>query len=246
MILYFSATGNSKYVARMVADATQDRVMSLTNIQGEIVLTEKENLGIVTPVYYWRLPFFVEELMEKISIQGSKKRYVFFIGTYGTTCGQSGTFMKKQLEKKGFQMNAAYSVKMPESWTPMYDVSDKEKVAEINAAEIPQIERIVGHIKNGDSGNYMKDKMPMIGVKLARPFYENATKTSHFRVEDSCIGCGLCAKNCPVQAIKMQDQKPVWMKEKCAMCLSCLHHCPKFAIQYGRNTKKHGQYVHFE
>ena len=28
------------------------------------------------------------------------------------------------------------------------------------------------------------------------------------------------------------------------MCLACLHHCPKFAIQYGKNTKKHGQYVH--
>ena len=27
------------------------------------------------------------------------------------------------------------------------------------------------------------------------------------------------------------------------MCLGCLHRCPKFAIQYGRNTKKHGQYT---
>ena len=26
-------------------------------------------------------------------------------------------------------------------------------------------------------------------------------------------------------------------------CLGCLHKCPTFAIQYGRNTKKHGQYV---
>lgn len=68
-------------------------------------------------------------------------------------------------------------------------------------------------------------------------------KTSHFKVENSCIGCGLCAKNCPVSAIEIRNKKPVWVKDRCVMCLSCLHHCPKFAIQYENRTKKHGQYT---
>jgi NAD-dependent dihydropyrimidine dehydrogenase PreA subunit len=40
-----------------------------------------------------------------------------------------------------------------------------------------------------------------------------------------------------------QDAKPVWVKEKCVMCLGCLHRCPRFAIQYGSRTKNHGQYT---
>ena len=34
----------------------------------------------------------------------------------------------------------------------------------------------------------------------------------------------------------MEGNKPVWGKERCAMCLRCLHRCPKFAIQYGKST----------
>ena len=41
----------------------------------------------------------------------------------------------------------------------------------------------------------------------------------------------------------MRDKKPVWVKDKCVMCLGCLHRCPKFAIQYEDKTKTHGQYT---
>lgn len=78
---------------------------------------------------------------------------------------------------------------------------------------------------------------------FAQPIYNNnKRRTAHFRAEESCVGCGLCAKKCPVQAIEMRERKPVWVKEKCALCLGCLHRCPKFAIQYGKNTQRHGQY----
>ena len=63
-------------------------------------------------------------------------------------------------------------------------------------------------------------------------------------MEDTCIGCELCAKNCPVSAIQINNRKPEWIKDQCVMCLACLHHCPEFAIQYGKNTKEHGQYTH--
>ena len=59
-----------------------------------------------------------------------------------------------------------------------------------------------------------------------------------------CIGCGICAYVCPSGCIKMTAGVPVWEKDHCYMCMSCLQHCPRQAIQYGRRTANKGRYLH--
>lgn len=46
---------------------------------------------------------------------------------------------------------------------------------------------------------------------------------------DACIGCGKCARNCPVEAITM-ERKPVFNSKKCIACYRCENGCPKQAI----------------
>ena len=69
-------------------------------------------------------------------------------------------------------------------------------------------------------------------------------RTETLSVKGDCTGCGKCAELCPVDAIEIQNGKPIWVKEKCTMCLGCLHRCPEFAIQRGEKTALHGQYIH--
>lgn len=45
-----------------------------------------------------------------------------------------------------------------------------------------------------------------------------------------CIGCGICVKNCPAEAVKVEDFCAVIDQEKCTGCGICAEKCPKKAI----------------
>ncbi len=246
MILYFSATGNSEYVAQRIASETCDIAVSITYYYKKQIFSFDEKyktLGIVSPTYSWGLPVIVTEFLQRLDLS-HKPDYLFFIATYGTTPGQTGRFADNILAPKGLSLSAKFSVKMPDTWTPIFDLSNKEKVRRINDNAELEIDYIIKQIKNFTVGDFMKNKLPYPLAKIGYNIeYDSMRKTKHFSVDDTCIGCGLCAKKCPVQAIEMQNKRPVWSKEKCVMCLGCLHRCPKFAIQYGKNTKRHGQYT---
>lgn len=241
MILYFSATGNCKYVASRLSGHFEQEMLSITEcIRENKHSFEDEMIGVISPAYFWGLPSIVKEFLEKASF---KTDYLYFISTYGTTPGASGQMADRAI--CGRNIDAFYSVKMPDTWTPIFDLSSPEKIARFTKNTEAEISDIIRKVEQRFQNKHMKPHTPLfITDMIAQPIYNKRTRcTSNFAVKDSCIGCGLCAKNCPVQAIEMQDKKPVWIKEKCVMCLGCLHRCPKFAIQFGKSTEKHGQYT---
>ena len=238
MILYFSATGNCRYVAGRLAG--EGEVLSIADCvrEGRFAFAD-ESIGIVSPTYFWGLPSIVKEFLEKAAFRTD---YLYFVATYGTTPGAVGALANEAIRGRG--IDACYAVRMVDTWTPIFDLSTPEKAAKFTKHTESELDGILQSIRERRTNRHMRHRTPVVFTKLfAGPHYDRRVRrTANLHVESSCIGCGLCARKCPVQAIELREQRPVWVRDKCVMCLGCLHRCPKFAIQYKNRTQRHGQY----
>ena len=50
-----------------------------------------------------------------------------------------------------------------------------------------------------------------------------------FQINEKCDGCGICARVCPVNNIKIVDGRPEW-QHHCETCFGCYQWCPREAI----------------
>ena len=104
MIFYYSGCGNSKFIAKSIAEALDDKLVFIPEAQREgkfeYNLAENEMLGFVYPIYSWRPPHLVEEFVNDLKING-KPSYVWTAVTCGDNVGETEKIFRKELETIG-------------------------------------------------------------------------------------------------------------------------------------------------
>ena len=122
MILYFTATGNSRWIAGLLAEAMHDTAVSIVDClkQGSIPagLPNTDRLGIVFPVHSWYAPRLLIDFLSQLRLPDCCYRYAV------CTCGDDvGKGMNRLSEH--FPLDAAWSVAMPNTYVPMFNLDDE-------------------------------------------------------------------------------------------------------------------------
>ena len=250
MIIYFSATGNTKYCAEFISRRTNDpHTLSINDMMKdgvrEIDCANQKRLGIFVPVYDWDMSYAVAEFLRGVTFRNVPNDcFIYGIFTCGSASGISCETLKSILAEKALNLSASFAVAMPDNYVLLFpQKSDDAKRAMLERADI-ELQEVVNDIEAGNHVFRRKGRnLPGFMMFIIRKFFiPSQRKVKGFTVNDSCIGCGLCAKSCPMNIIVMKDNRPSWTEDKCACCLACLHRCPKRAINRGKSAKN-GRYL---
>lgn len=253
MIIYFTGTGNTGLAAcelgRLLGDS-DIREMSPEMLLNPTAITISGNGKCDTvvwafPTYSWGIPPGVEEVMRKTPFDAAVGNAVHHMLT---TCGDDMGYLDRQwrriMKERGVKTGGAYAVVMPNTYTLMkgFDVDSPELAAAKLAAMPGAIRAIADSITTGGADIVVRKSFSWIKTRIIYPWFRRfAMSAKPFGATAACTGCGLCARSCPMDNIKMRNGLPRW-DNRCALCLRCYHRCPQHAVRYGKATAGKGQY----
>ena len=92
---------------------------------------------------------------------------------------------------------------MPDTWTPAFDLTDKNRVDKWLSDGKKQLELVIDNIISKRTGDFIDRKLPKwVATIPAAYMYATERKTKKLSVnKDVCVGCDVCVKKCPVGAI---------------------------------------------
>jgi ferredoxin len=266
MIFYFSGTGNTRWIAQQLAEATDEKLLFIPDEMKKGMMRYKlkagERLGFCFPTHGWQPPRIVREFIRKAQfVNGNTDctnntdvktntdctNFVWALTTCGDNMGKAMDILNRELTKKGLKAETLFSVIMPESYVClpfMYTDTESREREKIEQArrQTEHMARIIRDrkrdIKELDQGATPR----LFSYVIGQYFNKHMITDKKFTVdEDVCTRCGKCRKMCPVDNIT--GTPPHWLHNgRCTCCLACYHYCPVHAINYGSITKKRDQY----
>jgi len=235
MILYFSGTGNSRYVAEKLAKEGEKVIDVFDFLEKEI---KGNRLGIVFPVYCGGLPPYLIDIIKNIEI---KIDYIFGVATCGDTAGQSLKNLQYLLIEKGRKLSYGAEIKMPDSCVIFYNPKTTDTLLAFEDTKIGKIKKEISEAKTIDIEQIMPYNLAQKTMWFA---FRKVVGIDYKKVSKKCILCNKCIESCPTGNIFMENGK-VKFGKNCTYCFRCINLCPVQAIKFGIiKPSRDKQYLH--
>ncbi len=230
-IFYLSGCGNSLYLARKLAVDLDAELRSIPYYMKHSEEIKADLVGIVTPVYCLGLPPLVERFLKQMRLQG--RPYLFCVADMAVTAGGALGQAAQVLGKRRQSLKAGFTVPMP--GTSIVFPTPTAKQGKMLAQADEKLKAIVADVKARRentkklSGSTFFRLLNTVGWLVL----DHVLQVKHRKLDPAkCVGCGICAQVCPLDAVTMLEGKPVFDKQ-CCSCFACAQWCPQQAISVG-------------
>ena len=265
VILYvMSGTGNTYRMACWIKEITTNYledikiVMINEKIAANRLTHSRDTLvGVLFPAHGFMPPWSMIKFLLRMHRQGgipalcAATRGAIKVGPLQIPGAAGlGTFLAALLLMiKGYRPRALFSLDMPSNMINFHWGLDSKNVETISTRAEQRLKQLVPRILEGRqiylTRNNLWEALWCIGILWLIPLFPigylligKLFMAKVMFVNNRCVGCGLCARFCPNQAIEMRSagrkKHPFWTYH-CEVCLRCMGYCKKRAVEAGHS-----------
>jgi ferredoxin len=245
-IYVYTGTGNSLWVARLLALELGETSLEFMPCLSGDVSVQADCVGLVFPVHIWGLPGRILRFIENLQVDPQ-----VFLFALAVNAGQPAATLlqlRRLLSARRLSLSLGFSIITPSNYTPWGGPGPEEVQHRQFEEARKKVKQIAGKVlgkeqQEVDRGPLWQNVLFSLIYKMS--FRQVLKMDKSFWSDGKCNGCGICSKICPASNVEMVGERPVWL-HRCEQCFACLQWCPQEAIQYGKKTVKYPRYHHPE
>ena len=217
-VLLFSPAGGTRRAAMALAQAlaydTEIVDLCQPGLEGRTWQPEEVVL-VAGPVYGGRLPSL---MVERLAPFCGKGALAVTAVVYGNRAFEDALLeLNDCVKAQGFRVAASAALVAEHSMVPSVAHGRPD------GQDLEQLHQFAGRILRKLEGEWAEPSVPG-----QRPYKEWSPMEAVPQVSRDCNRCGLCARQCPNQAISAQDPGKT-DASRCFLCMRCVHLCPQNA-----------------
>ena len=247
LMLYFSGTGNSKYIAELFCKQMDTKCHSIEEeINFSNLITENQTIAFCYPIYASRPPRIIREfaLKHKESLRGKK---IIIFCTQWLFSGDGARSFTDFFPDNYIEVLYAEHFLMPNNVSNLFflPVTQDRRIKKYLTKADQKMKIVCRNIKSGvirKRGFNLISRILGLSQGTFVPWLEQRTKNS-LKINKNCNGCKICIYICPVNNLAFKNKKtmPIAMGD-CIICYRCVNQCPKKAITVMFRSKVRRQY----
>jgi ferredoxin/flavodoxin len=230
-ILYFSPTGNVRYVAQLLLDklAPDSAEMQPLEFTDPRQLRKTDHLIIMYSIHAFNAPRTVRKFVDAMPQGLCSSVSIISIGCAESWVNEAASeSLVSRLMRKGYLIGANRQFAMPLTFIMAFP---DETVRKLLVAIEEKIDSLIPEINSQEPARRDISAKSRVLSFLGRAEGPAARLLGvELHADKNCTSCGICVRRCPEQNIRFNSKEKPVFGLNCLMCMRCIYECPEKSI----------------